>query len=184
MKINQNSKNAKNEQKQIKPFGTLSKAELSQKKCSEELRSRSIDWRGQKDRGGQKNQNDKRVAMISAFPPSESVLTTSCCRQPYFRWFCFAEVSESSIYDLASVTKMLSTTMALMKLVDEGKIDVEKTIGDYIEFPAGHPHAKMQLKRMLSHTAGLPAWKDFTNLDVLAAFKLAMQKSYVCNLLL
>jgi beta-glucosidase-like glycosyl hydrolase/CubicO group peptidase (beta-lactamase class C family) len=76
------------------------------------------------------------------------------------------KVSESSIYDLASVTKMLSTTMALMKLVDEGKIDVEKCIGDYIEFPAGHPHAKMQLKRMLSHTAGLPAWKDFTNLTV------------------
>jgi beta-glucosidase-like glycosyl hydrolase/CubicO group peptidase (beta-lactamase class C family) len=76
------------------------------------------------------------------------------------------KVSESSIYDLASVTKMLSTTLALMKLVDEGKIDVEKTIGEYIDFPEGHPHAKMQLKRMLSHTAGLPAWKDFTNLTV------------------
>ena len=76
------------------------------------------------------------------------------------------KVAENSIYDLASVTKMLSTTMALMKLVDEGKIDVEKTIGEYIDFPEGHPHAKMQLKRMLSHTAGLPAWKDFTDLTV------------------
>lgn len=71
-------------------------------------------------------------------------------------------VQTNTLYDLASVTKMLSTTLALMKLVDEGKLDVEKTLGDYLEFPANHPHAKMQLKRMLAHTAGLPAWKDFT----------------------
>ncbi len=37
------------------PFGTLSEPELSQKKCSEELRSRSIDWRGQKFPRGHKN---------------------------------------------------------------------------------------------------------------------------------
>ena len=37
------------------PFGTLSEPELSQKKCSEELRSRSIDWRGQKVPGDQQN---------------------------------------------------------------------------------------------------------------------------------
>ena len=72
------------------------------------------------------------------------------------------QVKASTLYDLASVTKMLSSTMALMKLVDEGKLEINKTLGDYLDLPADHPHAKMQLKRMLAHTAGLPAWKDFT----------------------
>ena len=47
MKIDKNNENAKNGRKRMRSFGALSEPELSRKKCSEELRSRSIDWRGQ-----------------------------------------------------------------------------------------------------------------------------------------
>ena len=47
MKIDKNNENAKNGRKRMRSFGALSEPELSKKKCSEEPRSRSIDWRRQ-----------------------------------------------------------------------------------------------------------------------------------------
>ena len=47
MKIDKNNENAKNGRKRMRSFGALSEPELSKKKCSEELGSRSIDWRRQ-----------------------------------------------------------------------------------------------------------------------------------------
>jgi beta-N-acetylhexosaminidase len=41
-------------------------------------------------------------------------------------------VTDNTIYDLASLTKILSTTLATMKLVDEHKIDINEVIGTYI----------------------------------------------------
>ncbi|HQZ43267.1 MAG TPA: glycoside hydrolase family 3 N-terminal domain-containing protein, partial [Flavobacteriales bacterium] len=61
------------------------------------------------------------------------------------------------IYDLASITKVASTTLSLMKLVDEGKVDLDDTFGKYLpELKADHPgHARMELRDMLTHQAGL-----------------------------
>jgi len=78
-----------------------------------------------------------------------------------------AAVNENTLYDLASITKMLGTGLAIMKLVDQGKLDVNATLGTYLDFPEGHPHASLQLKKMFAHTAGLPGWKDFVPLTTL-----------------
>ena len=43
----QNCKNGENGRIEMSSFGTLYEPSGSHKKCSEELRSRSIDWRGQ-----------------------------------------------------------------------------------------------------------------------------------------
>ena len=47
MKTVKNCKNGENVKIEMRSFGTLYEPPGSQKKCSEELRSRSIDWRGQ-----------------------------------------------------------------------------------------------------------------------------------------
>lgn len=67
------------------------------------------------------------------------------------------------IYDLASITKVASTTLSLMKLVDEGKVDLDDTFGKYLpELKAEHPgHARMELRDMLTHQAGLKAFVPF-----------------------
>jgi beta-glucosidase-like glycosyl hydrolase/CubicO group peptidase (beta-lactamase class C family) len=72
-------------------------------------------------------------------------------------------VGNDDIYDLASVSKVAGTTLALMKLADEGKVDVEKTLGDYIpELVAGHPyHASLKLSEILAHQAGLKPFVPF-----------------------
>lgn len=72
-------------------------------------------------------------------------------------------VSTDDIYDLASISKVAGTTLALMKLVDEGKVDVEKTLGDYIpKLVAAHPyHASLKLSEILAHQAGLRPFSPF-----------------------
>lgn len=71
------------------------------------------------------------------------------------------KVTESTVYDLASITKVASSTIAAMKLVEEGKLDVNKTLGDYLQFPAGNAYAQVTIKNMLSHCAGFTPWIPF-----------------------
>jgi hypothetical protein len=42
-----------------------------------------------------------------------------------------------SIFDLASVTKISATTVSVMKLYEEGKLDLKKTLGDYLPWVRG-----------------------------------------------
>jgi beta-N-acetylhexosaminidase len=44
-------------------------------------------------------------------------------------------VQNSDLYDIASITKIAATTAMVMKLVDEGKLDINKTLGDYLDLP-------------------------------------------------
>lgn len=70
-------------------------------------------------------------------------------------------VYPETIYDLASVTKIMATTIAVMKLYDEGKLDLQKTIGDYLPWVRGSNKENIKLWDMLLHQAGLKAWIPF-----------------------
>src|SRR5439155_17587782 len=54
-------------------------------------------------------------------------------------------VSLESIYDLASVTKISATTVSVMKLYEEGKQDINKTLGDYLPYTRGSDKAGLKL---------------------------------------
>jgi len=66
-----------------------------------------------------------------------------------------------TLFDLASLTKPLATTLAMMKLVDTGAIKLEAPLQSLL------PHAVPPDKRditprlLLNHAAGLPDWKPF-----------------------
>ncbi|MDX9751758.1 MAG: glycoside hydrolase family 3 N-terminal domain-containing protein, partial [Flavobacteriales bacterium] len=72
-------------------------------------------------------------------------------------------VRTDDLYDLASITKVAATTLALMKLVDEGRIDIDKRLGHYLpELEKDHgAHARMALRDILTHQAGLRAFEPF-----------------------
>lgn len=72
-------------------------------------------------------------------------------------------VRTDDLYDLASVTKVAATTLALMKLVDQGRLDLDRTVGHYLpELEGEHPaHARMQLRDVLTHQAGLQPFVPF-----------------------
>lgn len=71
--------------------------------------------------------------------------------------------STDDIYDLASITKVAGTTLALMKLVDEGMVNVDTTLGTYLpELVKAHPaHANIRLRDILTHQAGLKPFVPF-----------------------
>lgn len=66
-----------------------------------------------------------------------------------------------TIFDMASVTKIMATTLSVMKLVDEGKLDINKTIGDYISWTKGSDKAGLRIKDVLLHEAGLKSFIPF-----------------------
>ncbi|MFM9006629.1 MAG: serine hydrolase, partial [Flavobacteriales bacterium] len=61
-------------------------------------------------------------------------------------WSASNNVNENEVYDLASITKVASSTLAAMKLVDMGLLDVNKRLGDYLTFPTGNEYANVTLK--------------------------------------
>jgi beta-glucosidase-like glycosyl hydrolase/CubicO group peptidase (beta-lactamase class C family) len=66
-----------------------------------------------------------------------------------------APMSYESIFDLASVTKISATTVSVMRLYDEGKLDIKKKLGDYLPWVKGTNKAGLPLEDILLHQAGL-----------------------------
>ena len=71
-----------------------------------------------------------------------------------------AVVPERSIYDLASLTKVVGTTTAVMILFDEGKLRLDDAVIKFIpEFGGGAKNA-VTIRMLLEHRSGLPAGRD------------------------
>ena len=71
------------------------------------------------------------------------------------------KVTQESVYDMASVTKICATTLSIMKLYDEKKIRLDGTLGEYIPWVRGSNKANITLREVLLHQAGLKAWIPF-----------------------
>ncbi|HLR37051.1 MAG TPA: glycoside hydrolase family 3 N-terminal domain-containing protein, partial [Chitinophagaceae bacterium] len=63
-------------------------------------------------------------------------------------------VKKNTIYDLASVTKVMATTVACMRLYDEGKLKLDGTLGDYLPWMKGTDKADLTIKDVMLHQAG------------------------------
>ncbi len=71
-------------------------------------------------------------------------------------------VTDTTLYDVASVTKIVATTLALMKLYDEGKLILNSNLLAYIpERVAGTDKAYMRIDDLMMHQAGLKSWIPF-----------------------
>ena len=65
----------------------------------------------------------------------------------------------SHLFDLASLTKVFATTMAIMKLVSEKKIKVTDFIGKYLVLCDREEMEEITIQHLLTHTSGLAPWK-------------------------
>ncbi len=71
-------------------------------------------------------------------------------------------VTNTDIYDIASITKIAASTSALMLLNSEEKFDLSKHLSDYLpELTQGSSYGNILLRDMLAHQAGLVAWIPF-----------------------
>lgn len=72
-------------------------------------------------------------------------------------------VNTSDIYDLASLTKIMGTTTAMMKLVDEGKIRLDDKVNTYFpEFEIGLKK-NITIRHLLLHNSGLPPFRIYVD---------------------
>jgi len=78
-------------------------------------------------------------------------------------YFSADPVELTDIYDLASLTKMIATTTSVMRLWDEGKLDIHKNIGDYLPLLKGSNKKKISMRDLLAHQGRFRAWLSFQN---------------------
>lgn len=67
----------------------------------------------------------------------------------------------NTIYDLASVTKVIATTSAIMKLFELGKISLETPVYEYIPEFNNNGKSDITVLNLLLHNSGLTAWTPF-----------------------
>ena len=66
----------------------------------------------------------------------------------------------NTIYDLASLTKVVGTTTAVMLLFDEGRIDLDAPVSTYIPSFQGGSKDRVTIRHLLEHRSGLAASRD------------------------
>lgn len=72
-----------------------------------------------------------------------------------------AQVVPEDVYDIASLTKIFASTLALMKLYEDGLLDVNKTMGDYFPFLNASDKGAIKIIDILTHQSGMKAWIPF-----------------------
>ena len=70
-------------------------------------------------------------------------------------------MTTATVFDLASLTKPLATTLALMRLHQQGRLDVDQRLATVLPAFAGSDKSGVTLAQLLSHTSGLPDYRPF-----------------------
>ncbi|MBL8717142.1 MAG: beta-lactamase family protein [Myxococcales bacterium] len=106
---------------------------------------------------------DPRLVEVIAAEIVESAVATSCSvavsvdGQRSVAVVTRDAVAQPPVFDLASVTKPLTATVALAA-VARGELTLETTVAEVLPELAGTPAAGARLEELLAHRAGLPAW--------------------------
>lgn len=72
--------------------------------------------------------------------------------------------ADRTIYDLASLTKVVATTTAAMLLFDEGKLELDAPVSKYLPEFAGGEKDRVTVRHLLTHRSGLPAGRELWRL--------------------
>lgn len=70
-------------------------------------------------------------------------------------------VKHTDLYDIASVSKIAGSTIGVMRLASEGKFSLSKSLNDYLPDLVLGKYKTINIREMMAHQAGLPAWIAF-----------------------
>ncbi|MFL5616547.1 MAG: serine hydrolase domain-containing protein [Gemmatimonadaceae bacterium] len=108
----------------------------------------------------------RRSFADSAFPGAYAVIGTRAGvlvedSVGHLDWGPSAVPDEHSLWDLASLTKVVGMTTAIMQLHEQGKVDLDAPLQRYIPEWQG-PHKELvTVRQLITHTSGLPAFKAY-----------------------
>lgn len=98
------------------------------------------------------------------------------------------KVQKDDIYDLASMTKILSTTLAAMRLKEYDMLSTEKRVSDYLDLDSSATIHYTTIRQLLTHEAGLtpfiPFYKRFNDSNFYQFFStlpMANRTTKVCE---
>ncbi len=96
-------------------------------------------------------------------------------------------LTENSLFHMASISKPVTATM-IVKLYEEGQIDIDRPYLDYVPFfkMAGSAYKKITIRELVTHLSGMPYIEDynFTNPVYNSTASLQLVKSLVNKSLL
>jgi CubicO group peptidase (beta-lactamase class C family) len=79
------------------------------------------------------------------------------------------EPGSRTMYDLASLTKVVALTTLCMMAVDEGKLSLDRSVARYLPEFAGGPKDQVTIRHLLTHSSGLRAhrslWQEVPTAD-------------------
>ncbi|HEX2091284.1 MAG TPA: serine hydrolase domain-containing protein [Longimicrobiaceae bacterium] len=82
---------------------------------------------------------------------------------------------DRTVYDLASLTKVVATTTAVMLLVEDRKMELDAPVSRYLPEFSGGARDRVTVRHLLTHTSGLPAWAEIWGSTPEAALGRAMR---------
>ncbi|MEO1254284.1 MAG: serine hydrolase domain-containing protein, partial [Bacteroidota bacterium] len=92
----------------------------------------------------------------------------------YYTYDSIKKVSNETLYDIASLTKVVSTLPAIALLVDQGKINLDDSLSMHLKEFSKSNKAHVTVRQLLSHNAGIlsyvPFWSMVMTGDRLDAF--------------
>jgi CubicO group peptidase (beta-lactamase class C family) len=93
-------------------------------------------------------------------------------------WDSTASVpNDSTLWDLASLTKVVGMTSAMMQLVERGAVELDAPVQRYFPEWAGPGKERVSIRHLLTHSSGLPAFRRYdtltTNADSIVALLMA-----------
>lgn len=106
-----------------------------------------------------------KVALAEAVAPGGSLAVGRHGRIVYNKGFgrldtatASPAVDENSIYDMASLTKVIATTTAAMILEEQGLLDLDRTVASYIPEFNAPDKAAITVRHIVTHSGGLEAF--------------------------
>ena len=69
--------------------------------------------------------------------------------------------TERTLWDLASLTKVIGTTTALAQLIEQGRVQVDSPVQHYVPDWRGPGKERVTVRMLLTHTSGLPAFEPY-----------------------
>lgn len=77
-----------------------------------------------------------------------------------------SSMTVNTYFDLASLTKMYATTLAVMKLVDDGRLSLDTLVSSQLPAFQQPPYDQITLRHLLTHSAGFDSDIKFFRSDV------------------
>jgi serine-type D-Ala-D-Ala carboxypeptidase len=108
----------------------------------------------------------KRAIADGAFPGAYAVVGDSRevlveLGAGHLDWAKSPATTRRTLWDLASLTKVLGTTTAIAQLVERGRIGLDAPVQRYVPDWTGPGKESVTVRHLLTHTSGLPSFKPY-----------------------